>query len=148
MKKQKLFKVSKESIYSTGKRKTSVARVWINRGSGKITVNGLEVDTYFNKHHNCNDNKTATLFKSKVLEAVVLSDMCGKFDIMCSVKGGGTTGQVEAIRHGVAKCIRIFDEDKKKVLRSAGLLTRDARVVERKKCGRKKARKSPQFSKR
>lgn len=147
-KKEKPFKVSKESVYATGKRKTSVARVWINRGTGKVVVNGMDLDIYFNKHFSVDLENGASMFKSKALEAVELTDMSSKFDVICSVKGGGTTGQIDAIRHGIAKCIRAFDEDKKSVLRSAGLLTRDARVVERKKCGKKKARKSPQFSKR
>lgn len=149
MKSNKLFKVTPNAIYSTGKRKTAVAKVWINKGSGNVTVNALNLDTYFNRHYNPNaENPSSLLFKSTALQALDLTDNIKNFDVMCFVKGGGFTGQVEAIRHAIAKCLKRLNEENKPVLRAAGLLTRDSRVVERKKYGKRKARKSTQFSKR
>lgn len=149
MKSNKLFKVTSASIYSTGKRKTAIAKVWINKGSGNITVNSLNLDIYFNRHYNPNaESPSSSLFKTTALQALSLTDSIKDFDVMCFVKGGGFTGQVEAIRHAIAKCLKQANEENKPVLRAAGFLTRDSRIVERKKYGKRKARKSTQFSKR
>lgn len=146
MSKQKIFKISSGSIYATGKRKTSVARVWINKGSGKMTINGLSADKYFNLHNN--SPRSLKSVSDIALASMFITDNKDKFDVICFVKGGGFTGQLDSIRHAVAKCIRSVDENNVPKLRSAGLLTRDSRVVERKKYGKRKARKSTQFSKR
>jgi small subunit ribosomal protein S9 len=150
MKSNRLFKVSPASLYATGKRKTATARVWINKGIGNITVNDIDLDIYFNRHYQQSTGEISnnSLFKTKALEALSLTDSIKNFDVMCFVKGGGFTGQVEAIRHAIAKCLKQFNEENRPVLKAAGLLTRDSRKVERKKYGKKKARKSTQFSKR
>lgn len=147
MKSQPIFKISKNVIYSTGKRKTAIAKVWVNKGSGKITINNKSIEQYFSPENKDIDN-TFNIFKIKALKPLEITHNTDKFDIRCSVKGGGFTGQIEAIRHGIAKCMKILDIEQTKVLREAKLLTRDSRKVERKKYGKKKARKSPQFSKR
>ncbi len=127
-----------ETQYGTGRRKSSSARVFLKSGSGAITVNGRELDTYFGR-------KTARMV---VRQPLALVDMENKFDVFVTVKGGGTTGQAGAIRHGITRALMEYDETLRPVLRKAGWVTRDARTVERKKVGLRKARKKPQFSKR
>lgn len=127
-----------QSICTTGRRKSSTARVFISRGAGNITVNGRPLDTYFGR-------ETARMIVRQPLQA---TDLGSQVDISVTVRGGGTSGQAGAIRHGLARAILAYDEAKKKVLRQHGYLTRDARVVERKKVGLHKARKRPQYSKR
>ena len=124
--------------YGTGRRKTSAARVFLNRGSGDITVNGRPLDKFFGR-------ETARMV---VRQPLVVTDMADKVDISVTVTGGGTTGQAGAIRHGIARALVEHDEAMRSTLRRAGFLTRDARAVERKKVGLHKARKRPQYSKR
>ena len=124
--------------YGTGRRKSSVARVYLVPGSGKITVNKRDIEEYFGL-------ETLKLIIRQPLE---VTGTTGKFDISINVCGGGTTGQAGAIRHGISRALLKVNEEYKNVLRSEGLLTRDARVKERKKYGRKRARKRFQFSKR
>lgn len=123
---------------STGRRKTSSARVFITAGSGNITVNKRSLDQFFGR-------ETARMVVRQPLETV---DMLDKLDIRVTVRGGGTTGQAGAIRHGIARALVHYDEQMRPRLRQAGFLTRDARAVERKKVGLHKARKRPQYSKR
>jgi small subunit ribosomal protein S9 len=127
-----------QPICTTGRRKSSTARVFITRGSGNITVNGRSLDTYFGR-------ETARMIVRQPLQATQLGD---NVDVTVTVRGGGTSGQAGAIRHGLARAILAYDESQRKALRQHGYLTRDARVVERKKVGLHKARKRPQFSKR
>jgi len=122
----------------TGRRKTSVARVRLIPGSGRIIVNKRDIDDYF-------DYDT---LKVLVKEPLILTDTLGKYDVIANVEGGGFTGQAGAIRHGIARALINADEELKPVLKKAGLLTRDPRMKERKKYGLKKARRAPQFSKR
>lgn len=124
--------------YGTGRRKTSTARVFVVPGEGKITVNGRALDEYFGR-------EVARMIVRQPLEKV---DMAKKFDINVTVKGGGSFGQAGAIRHGLTRALMQYDEALRQPLRSAGYVTRDAREVERKKVGLRKARKKPQFSKR
>jgi small subunit ribosomal protein S9 len=124
--------------YATGRRKSSSARVFIKPGSGNITVNRRALDKYFGR-------ETARMVVRQPLELV---DMADKLDIHVSVTGGGNTGQAGAIRHGITRALIEYDETLRATLRKAGWVTRDARVVERKKIGLHKARKRPQFSKR
>ena len=124
--------------YGTGRRKTSAARVFIKSGGGNIEVNGRPLDQFFGR-------KTAQMVVRQPLELLQLAD---KFDVKVTVKGGGTTGQAGAIRHGIARALIEYDETLRAPLREAGWVTRDARAVERKKVGLRKARKKPQFSKR
>jgi small subunit ribosomal protein S9 len=124
--------------YATGRRKSSSARVFITPGSGNITVNKRALDEYFGR-------ETARMVVRQPLE---VADMMGKFDINVTVSGGGNGGQAGAIRHGITRALIEYDETLRSPLRRAGLVTRDARVVERKKVGLHKARKRPQFSKR
>lgn len=124
--------------YGTGRRKTSAARVFLKSGGGNIEVNGRPLDQFFGR-------KTAQMVVKQPLELLELSD---KFDVKITVKGGGTTGQAGAIRHGIARALIEYDETLRAPLREAGWVTRDARAVERKKVGLRKARKKPQFSKR
>ena len=124
--------------YATGRRKSSSARVFITPGSGNITVNKRALDEYFGR-------ETARMVVRQPLEIV---DMMGKFDINVTVSGGGNGGQAGAIRHGITRALIEYDETFRSTLRRAGLVTRDARIVERKKVGLHKARKRPQFSKR
>jgi small subunit ribosomal protein S9 len=123
---------------STGRRKTSSARVFLTAGSGNITVNKRPLDKFFGR-------ETARMVVRQPLEAV---EMLDKLDIRVTVRGGGTTGQAGAIRHGIARALVQYDEQMRSRLRQAGFLTRDARAVERKKVGLHKARKRPQYSKR
>jgi small subunit ribosomal protein S9 len=124
--------------YGTGRRKTSAARVFLKSGSGQIEINGRSLDEFFGR-------KTAQMVVRQPLELVEMAD---KFDVKITVKGGGTTGQAGAIRHGIARALMEYDETLRAPLRQAGWVTRDARAVERKKVGLRKARKRPQFSKR
>lgn len=127
-----------EQFYGTGRRKTSTARVFIAQGSGNITVNDRPVDEYFGR-------EVARMIVRQPLEKAELTD---KFDIKVTVKGGGSFGQAGAIRHGLTRALMQYDESLRPALRKAGYVTRDAREVERKKVGLRKARKKPQFSKR
>ena len=124
--------------YGTGRRKTSTARVYLRNGSGDITVNKRPLDTYFGR-------QVARMIVRQPLEVAELVD---KFDIQISVAGGGSFGQAGAIRHGITRALLEYDENLRSPLRQAGVVTRDAREVERKKVGLRKARKKPQFSKR
>ena len=124
--------------YGTGRRKTSAARVFLSSGSGQIEVNGRPLGEFFGR-------KTAQMVVRQPLELVEMAD---KLDVKITVKGGGTTGQAGAIRHGIARALIEYDESLRSPLRQAGWVTRDARAVERKKVGLRKARQRPQFSKR
>jgi len=124
--------------YGTGRRKTSTARVFLKNGSGNITVNSRSLDDYFGR-------EVARMIVRQPLELV---EMVEKFDLNITVKGGGSFGQAGAIRHGITRALMEYDESLRSPLRSAGFVTRDAREVERKKVGLRKARKRPQFSKR
>tara|TARA_Y100001935_G_scaffold255490_1_gene268903 strand:+ start:11346 stop:11738 length:393 start_codon:yes stop_codon:yes gene_type:complete len=124
--------------YGTGRRKTSSARVFISSGKGKITVNGKSLENFFGR-------ETARMM---VRQPLVLTNNNDSLDINVTVSGGGNTGQAGAIRHGIARALLKYDESLRGQLRQAGFLTRDARMVERKKIGLHKARKKPQFSKR
>ncbi len=125
--------------YGTGRRKTSTARVFLKEGgSGQITVNGRPLDQYFGR-------ETARMIVRQPLELVEMAD---RFDVKVTVKGGGISGQAGAIRHGITRALIAYDESLRPVLRRAGFVTRDARMVERKKPGLHKARKRPQYSKR
>jgi small subunit ribosomal protein S9 len=124
--------------YGTGRRKTSTARVYLKPGSGRITVNDRSLDEFFGR-------KTGRMIVRQPLEATQLT---AKFDIAVKVDGGGITGQAGAIRHGITRALIKYDESLRKTLRDAGFVTRDAREVERKKVGRRKARRGPQYSKR
>ncbi|QGM21132.1 30S ribosomal protein S9 [Spiribacter sp. 2438] len=127
-----------EQYYGTGRRKTSAARVHMRPGNGNIVVNGKPLDEYFGR-------ETARMVVRQPLE---LTDTVGKVDIRVSVEGGGSSGQAGAIRHGITRALINYDEDLKPSLRKAGYVTRDARMVERKKIGLHKARRATQFSKR
>ena len=124
--------------YSTGKRKSSIARVWLKRGSGLVKINGKEENKYFS-------SKSHRILLNQPL---VLSQRKSEIDITCTVVGGGLSGQAGAIRHGIARALVKFEPELRKNLKSKGLLTRDSRIVERKKYGKAKARRSYQFSKR
>ncbi len=127
-----------EQFYGTGRRKTSVARVFLRPGSGKISINGKTFDEYFGGLRKA----------ASALEPVRTVDVASKFDAYITVEGGGKSGQVDAIQLGIARALVVFNGDLRAKLKPAGLLSRDPREVERKKYGKKKARKSPQFSKR
>ncbi len=129
---------SKPYFYGTGRRKSSVARVRVYAGSGNITINGREIDDYFGLE----------TLKLIVRQPLNLTDTLGKFDIVCTVAGGGVTGQAGAIRHGLSRALLQYNEELRPVLKKAGFLTRDPRMKERKKYGLKAARRAPQFSKR
>jgi small subunit ribosomal protein S9 len=124
--------------YGTGRRKTSTARVYLTNGTGKITVNDRSLDEFFGR-------ETGRMIVRQPLELVQLE---GRFDITVTVAGGGITGQAGAIRHGITRALIEYDESLRSPLRKAGFVTRDAREVERKKVGRRKARRGPQYSKR
>jgi len=137
-KKIKLKLDFKDSRYATGRRKTSIAKVWLKKGSGKIYVNGkLYIEYFSSDNHKMQITKPFELIKQPT-----------DFDVRCNVKGGGPTGQAGAMVHGISKALVLFDENFKTSLRTEKLTTRDPRAVERKKPGRKKARRSFQFSKR
>ena len=128
----------KESKYATGRRKKSIAKVWLKKGSGKIYVNGKEFEKYFvSKNHKMQITKPFEAIKRPT-----------DYDVRCSVKGGGHTGQAGALVHGISRALILFETEFKTILRKEKLTTRDSRAVERKKPGRKKARRSFQFSKR
>ena len=127
-----------EQYYGTGRRKTSTARVFIQQGSGQITVNNRSLDEYFGR-------EVARMIVRQPLE---LTEHAETFDVKVTVKGGGSFGQAGAIRHGLTRALMSYDESLRSSLRQAGYVTRDAREVERKKVGLRKARKKPQFSKR
>ncbi|MBI2993400.1 MAG: 30S ribosomal protein S9 [Gammaproteobacteria bacterium] len=130
--------MAQEIHYSTGRRKNSKARVFLSRGSGNITVNSRTLDNYFGR-------ETGRMVVRQPLETVKMADA---IDVKATVCGGGISGQAGAIRHGIARALIKLDESLRKPLRQAGLVTRDARAVERKKVGLHKARKRPQYSKR
>jgi small subunit ribosomal protein S9 len=129
---------SKGRAYATGKRKDAVARVWIVRGHGRVTVNGRDIETYFAR-------PTLRMIIQQPLNAV---SRATELDVVCTVSGGGLSGQAGAVRHGISRALTHFEPELRPVLKKGGYLTRDPRVVERKKYGRAKARKSFQFSKR
>ena len=124
--------------YATGKRKDAVARVWIKPGPGKITVNERELDVYFAR----------PVLRMLIQQPLVVSNRAGQYDVIVSVAGGGLSGQAGAVRHGLSKALTYFEPELRPALKKVGFLTRDSRVVERKKYGRAKARRSFQFSKR
>jgi len=124
--------------YATGKRKNAVARVWIKPGKGTITVNGRDQDTYFAR----------PVLRMMIAQPFQVTDRIGQYDVMCTVVGSGLSGQAGAVRHGIAKALSDFEPGLRPALKHVGFLTRDSRVVERKKYGKKKARRSFQFSKR
>ena len=130
--------MSEAHFYGTGRRKTSTARVFMKPGGGEITVNNRPLDKFFGR-------QTARMIIRQPLE---LMDLTGKFDISVTVSGGGTTGQAGAIRHGLTRALLQYDEAMRPALRKAGFVTRDAREVERKKVGLRKARRATQYSKR
>lgn len=130
--------MSATQYYGTGRRKTSTARVFLTKGTGAIKINGRTLDEYFGR-------EVARMIVRQPLE---LLDSAEQFDINATVKGGGSFGQAGAIRHGLTRALIQYDEENRKDLRAAGYVTRDAREVERKKVGLRKARKKPQFSKR
>ena len=127
-----------ETIHKIGRRKTAVARVYLSEGKGEITVNDKSYDSYF----------TTEMLKYKVLQPLTLTENAENFDVKAKVFGGGITGQAEAIRLAITRALVVLDEENRTVLKPEGLLTRDPRMVERKKFGQKKARKKFQFSKR
>ena len=124
--------------YATGRRKESTARVWVKRGTGKIFINGKEMVNYFAR----------PVLQMQLNFVFDVTERKDQFDVIATVKGGGLSGQAGAVRHGLSRALCLFEPDLRKPLKSAGMLTRDSRVVERKKYGRAKARKSFQFSKR
>lgn len=127
------------TVYATGKRKMAVAKVWVKPGSGKITVNDMDLNSWLG-------GLEAT--KLKVIQPLLITKQEKSMDIRAVTNGGGYNAQAEAVRHGISKALSDMDGDFRAALKPAGLLTRDSRVVERKKFGRRKARRSPQFSKR
>ena len=124
--------------YATGKRKNAVARVWIKRGTGRITVNGRDSPVYFAR----------PVLRMLLNQPFVVVNRLGQYDVICTVVGGGLSGQAGAVRHGISKALLAYEPTLRPVLKAQGFLTRDSRVVERKKYGRAKARRSFQFSKR
>ena len=124
--------------YATGKRKNAVARVWIKPGSGKIVVNTKPVEQFFAR----------PVLRMMIQQPIVAASRTGQYDVICTVSGGGLSGQAGAVRHGISKALTYFEPDLRSPLKRGGFLTRDSRVVERKKYGRAKARRSFQFSKR
>ena len=128
----------KDITYATGKRKTSIARIWLKKGSGKITVNGKDYDNYFTRANH----------KMQLLRPFEILNQSTSYDVNCKVKGGGLTGQVGAMVHGISKALVMIDGESKSTRKKEKLTTRDSRAVERKKYGHRKARRSFQFSKR
>ncbi len=124
--------------YATGKRKTAVARVWIKPGAGKITVNGKDQTEYFGR----------AVLQMIIKQPLVAAERNDQYDVVCTVTGSGPSGQAGAVRHGIARALTFYEPSLRSVLKKGGFLTRDSRTVERKKYGRKKARRSFQFSKR
>jgi small subunit ribosomal protein S9 len=133
---QKLDKQGR--AYATGKRKNAVARVWIKPGAGKVTVNDRAIDTFFAR----------PVLRMLIQQPLVAANRQTQYDVVCTVSGGGLSGQAGAVRHGISKALTYFEPELRSVLKRGGFLTRDPRVVERKKYGRAKARRSFQFSKR
>lgn len=124
--------------YATGKRKNAVARVWLKPGSGKITVNGRDSEIYFAR----------PVLRMLMNQPFVVANRTAQYDVVCTVDGGGLSGQAGAVRHGISKALTYYEPELRPILKKGGFLTRDARVVERKKYGKAKARRSFQFSKR
>ena len=124
--------------YATGKRKNAIARVWVKPGPGKIIVNGKEHETYFAR----------PVLRMILKQPLVLVNRTSQYDVICTVTGGGLSGQAGAVRHGLSRALTLYEPDLRPTLKKAGFLTRDSRVVERKKFGKAKARRSFQFSKR
>ena len=124
--------------YATGRRKDAVARVWIKPGSGKVTVNGKAMDVYFARG----------VLQMVIGQAFTVAGVEGEFDVMATVKGGGLSGQAGAVKHGISQALQLYEPSLRAPLKAAGFLTRDSRTVERKKYGKRKARRSFQFSKR
>jgi small subunit ribosomal protein S9 len=129
---------SRGRAYATGKRKDAVARVWITPGPGKITVNDRAIDVYFAR----------PVLRMLINQPLLIASRNGQYDVVCTVSGGGLSGQAGAVRHGLSKALTYFEPELRSVLKRGGFLTRDSRVVERKKYGKAKARRSFQFSKR
>ena len=129
---------NKERAYATGKRKNSIARVWLKRGNGNIQINGKALDKYFSR-------PVLQMIVNQPLDVIKAND---SYEINATVKGGGLSGQAGAIRHGISKALSLYDKSNRSPLKGVGFLTRDPRVVERKKAGLAKARRSYQFSKR
>ena len=129
---------SKQRAYATGKRKNSIARVWLKRGSGTISVNGKSIEKYFAR----------PVLQMIVNQPLNVVEADGSYEILATVKGGGLSGQAGALRHGISKALSLFDSSFRPALKKVGFITRDSRVVERKKYGLAKARRSYQFSKR
>ena len=133
-----MYESKQQYFYGTGRRKSSVARVRVYPGSDKITINGRDIDDYFGLE----------TLKLIVRQPLALTETAEQFDIVCTVAGGGVTGQAGAIRHGLSRALLVFNPELRPVLKKAGFLTRDPRMKERKKYGLKAARRAPQFSKR
>ena len=129
---------NKDRAYATGKRKNSIARVWLKKGEGKISINGKSLDRYF----------TRPVLQMIVNQPLNVVEADGSYEILATVKGGGLSGQAGALRHGISKALSLFDSSFRPALKKVGFITRDSRVVERKKSGLAKARRSYQFSKR
>ena len=129
---------NKDRSYATGKRKNSIARVWLKKGEGKISINGKSLDKYFTR-------PVLQMIVNQPLETI---QSAGTYDIMATVSGGGLSGQAGALRHGISKALTFYDSELRPALKKVGFLTRDSRIVERKKAGLAKARRSYQFSKR
>ena len=129
---------NKERSYATGKRKNSIARVWLKKGEGNISINGKSIKDYFSR----------PVLQMIVNQPLEIIQSVGNYDIKATVKGGGLSGQAGALRHGISKALTLYDIGLRKALKKVGFLTRDSRVVERKKSGLAKARRSYQFSKR
>ena len=127
------------TVYATGKRKSAVAKVWVKPGSGKIVVNGMDLNTWLGGHE---------AIKLKVVQPLLVTKQETSMDVTAQTLGGGYSAQAEALRHGISRALAAMDNDFRALLKPKGLLTRDSRVVERKKFGKRKARRSPQFSKR
>ncbi len=127
------------TIYATGKRKTAIAKVWVKAGSGKIIINNMDLNSWLGGHE---------AIKLKVIQPLLATKQEKLMDITAVTLGGGYSAQAEALRHGISRALAKMDADFRTLLKPKGLLTRDSRVVERKKFGRRKARRSPQFSKR
>ena len=126
-------------VYETGKRKSAIAKVWIKAGKGTLSINGKSLDEWLGGHE---------AIKMKVIQPLVLTSQEKALDIVAITFGGGYSAQAEALRHGISKALNLYDTSFRAILKPKGLLTRDSRVVERKKYGKRKARRSPQFSKR
>lgn len=127
------------TVYATGKRKTAIAKVWVKPGSGKIAVNGMDLNSWLGGHE---------AIKLKVIQPLLATKQETSIDVIATTLGGGYSAQAEALRHGISRALAEMDADFRAILKPKGLLTRDSRTVERKKFGRRKARRSPQFSKR